>query len=109
MRVQDIIIVHRLQWIAVHVSVLVSVYLYVPDAMPCPVVLGAMLYDAPRDGLRCRMPPYNATWCFAMRRDVPQYSSRCAAICCDALHSSALPYSAPCDALQCHMALCDAT
>jgi|NorSeaMetagenome_1021524.scaffolds.fasta_scaffold20791_3 hypothetical protein len=83
--------------------------------MPYPVVLGAMLCDAPRDGLRCRMMPYNATWCFAMPHNVPQYSAWGAAmpaLVCPALH--AVLYAMlhamlhACDALQCHMALCDA-
>ena len=88
----------------VNLSVLVCVYLYVPhDAMPCPVVLGAMLCDAPRDGLRCCMMPYNATWCFAMPHDVPQYSAWGAAIRCDARISlpcpaCSAPCHAPCDA-----------
>jgi len=50
----------------VHLSVLVCVYLYVPhDAMPCPVMLRAMVYDATRWSAMPR-DTYNAT-CDATR------------------------------------------
>ena len=83
--------------------------------MPYPVVLGAMLCDAPGDGLRCCMMPYNATWCFAMPHDVPQYSAWGAAIRCDAC--IVLPYAATlccpmplhCAVLSQHIALPHAT
>ena len=102
--VQGVIIVQRSKWIAVHVSVLVRVYLYMSHAMRCP----ALWYS-----VRCSTMPHAMVYDAACRPTMTHGALRCDAMSHSTLHDALRSAVMPCTSLPCptvlHAILCNAT